>query len=266
MAAVSGERILLLDKEAAFGGLDVVRTTVVDCLGMTLIPGFIDAHIHFIAYAAGLVSVDCGPQAVETIDDILRSLVDRAVYPRHGNWVRGAGYDEFSLRDGRHPTAKVIDRAVPDHPVRLDHRSGHASVLNSLTMNRVGITASTPKNELRERSADYRQALAATGHIGPLTSRFVARYSWLTPPSLKDDIGELRWLIIGVLGGGLLILYVVLVNIVRNGWITINRQRTQLIDQIQEIVATTDQLKEEIRERTEIERERLAAEELLDVS
>lgn len=94
----------------------------------------------------------------------------------------------------------------------------------------------------------------------------MARYSWLTPPSLKDDIGELRWLIIGVLGGGLLILYVVLVNIVRNGWITINRQRTQLIDQIQEIVATTDQLKEGIRERTEIERERLAAEELLDVS
>jgi predicted amidohydrolase YtcJ len=78
----------LLDKEAAFGGLDVVRTTVVDCGGMTLIPGFIDAHIHIMAYAAGLVSVDCDPQAVE---DILYAPNYRAAYTRHGNWVRGAG-------------------------------------------------------------------------------------------------------------------------------------------------------------------------------
>ena len=102
----------MLDKEAVFGGLGVRRTRVVDSGGMNLIPGFIDAHIHVMEYAAGLVSVDCSRYAVQTIDDIVRALAVRAADTPHGNWVRGVGYDEFSLRDGRHPTAKDIDRAV----------------------------------------------------------------------------------------------------------------------------------------------------------
>ena len=97
----------MLDKEAVFGGLDVVRTTVVDCGGMTLIPGFIDAHIHIMAYAVGLVSVDCDPQAVETVEDILCALADRAADTRHGNWVRGAG-----TTSSRYETAVTRPRKI----------------------------------------------------------------------------------------------------------------------------------------------------------
>ena len=80
-------------------------------------------------------------------------------------------------------------------------------------------------------------------------------------PHLESDIENLKWLITGILGGGLAVLYIALLNIVRNGWITINRQRTQLILRIQEVEETTKQLNDEIRERSEIERARRVMEE-----
>ena len=70
---------------------------------------------------------------------------------------------------------------------------------------------------------------------------------------LESDIENVKWLITGTLGGGLAILYIALVNIVWNGWNTINRQRTQLISRIREVEETSAQLDEEMRQRRIIE-------------
>ena len=106
-------------------------------------PGFIDAHCHILAYAASLLSVDCSPDAVSCIDDILRAIRRQAERTPPGEWIRAAGYSDFDLREKRHPMRHELDRAAPDNPVRLNHRSGHACVLNSLALERVGIAADT---------------------------------------------------------------------------------------------------------------------------
>ena len=116
---------------------------VIDCGGQTVVPGFIDAHCHLLAYAAGLIAVDCSPSAVSGIDDILHRIKRRAELTPPGEWIRAAGYSEFDLREKRHPTRWDLDRAAPSHPVRLNHRSGHASILNSLALERAGIGVST---------------------------------------------------------------------------------------------------------------------------
>ena len=59
--------------------------------------------------------------------------------------MRGAGYDEFRLRENRHPTRQDLDALVPDHPVKLGHRSGHGTVLNSRAMALAGISIETPE-------------------------------------------------------------------------------------------------------------------------
>ena len=55
------------DPLATSVGRDVA---LIDCHGATLVPGFIDAHCHLLAYASSLLAVDCGPLAVSTISDI----------------------------------------------------------------------------------------------------------------------------------------------------------------------------------------------------
>ena len=117
----------------------------VDCEGHTVLPGFIDAHVHFLAYASSLTAVDCSPSAVSSIQELAAALQARAQATPEGEWVRGAGYDEFRLKEHRHPTRHDLDPLIPNHPVKLGHRSGHGTVLNSRSMALADITIETPE-------------------------------------------------------------------------------------------------------------------------
>lgn len=130
---------------------------VIDCRGRTVLPGFIDAHGHVQAYAEQLVSLDLSPRggiaSMGELQDRLRQYAGRRA---PGTWIRGKGYDEFSLAEGRHPTRWDLDTATSSHPVKLTHRSGHAHVLNSLALKQVGISAQTgdPDGGLIDRDLD----------------------------------------------------------------------------------------------------------------
>jgi len=145
--AVGGGRILAVGDEVDVEALRGPATRVIDGGGRALLPGFVDAHCHLLAYAAYLLSVDCA--SAPSIADIQAALRRRAQELRPGIWLRAVGYHEADLREGpshcvgalaragrvsvegRHPNRWDLDAAVPHHPVRLIHRSGHACVLNS---------------------------------------------------------------------------------------------------------------------------------------
>ena len=142
-------------------------TKEMDCQGHTLLPGFIDAHCHLFALASTLRSVDCRRDSASSISEIVEAIKRRAEttlpainsghlpvsFPESTalptgiqgqiRWIRAFGYDEFYLREKRHPTKWDLDRAAPFHPVRLDHRGGHASVLNSRALELLNINRDT---------------------------------------------------------------------------------------------------------------------------
>ena len=142
--AVRGERIAWVGSAGDVASMRSPGVRMIDCEGQTLVPGFIDAHAHVLAFAARLLAVDCGARAVSSIGDIRSALRERAAASPPGGWIRAGGYDEFSLDERRHPTRWDLDAAAPGHPVRLDHRSGHAIVLNSAALAAVGIWVDTP--------------------------------------------------------------------------------------------------------------------------
>ncbi len=129
-----------LEKDASLAHTD----RVIDCAGATLLPGFNDAHIHLLAYAASLRHQDYSRRTLSSIVELRRLLETRALTTPERQWIRGTGYDEFYLAEKRHPTRYDLDPVTPHNPVRLDHRSSHACVLNSRGLEEVGITADTP--------------------------------------------------------------------------------------------------------------------------
>ena len=143
--AVTGDRIVWVGSASDARSISGPNTRTIDCGGRTLLPGFHDAHIHLLAYAATLVSVDCRPSSVGSINELNGAISARAARTPHGQWIRAWGYDETALVERRHPTRWDLDAAAPRHPVRLDHGSGHATVLNSVALERVGIVSSTPE-------------------------------------------------------------------------------------------------------------------------
>ena len=142
--AICGNRIA-----AAGTGPDIRRlasrqTEVVDCQGGTLLPGFNDAHIHLPGLGRRLQDLDCSPLSAPSIA-VVQSLVrKRAATLAPGDWVRGFGYDDRQLADRRHPNRRDLDAASPGCPVWLQHRSGHASVLNGIALDLAGIHRETP--------------------------------------------------------------------------------------------------------------------------
>ena len=154
--AVKDGRVQRVGRISDLGAFKSDGAKVIDCGHGTLMPGFHDAHLHLLAYAASLLAVDCRPSAVSSVGDIAHKIGDRASRTPIGEWIRATGYDETSLRDRRHPTRRDLDDATSLHPVRLDHISGHASVLNTMALERVGIgdSLSEPPGATIERELD----------------------------------------------------------------------------------------------------------------
>jgi len=102
------------------------RTQVFDARGMTIVPGFIDAHNH----APGTVllyEVLVGNPfdvAFVTVESIVDKLAARARDTPPGTWVEGFFFDDTKVKDGRTLTVHDLDQVSRVHPVAVRHRGG----------------------------------------------------------------------------------------------------------------------------------------------
>ena len=117
------------------------RTRVIDAEGMTIVPGFIDAHTHPAAAGAEhLMYVNCDLRSVGEIVDAIRTKAERTP---PGEWIIGFKYDDTKLTDG--PLLRThLDKATLRHGVRVTHRGGHTAIFNSFALERAGITPNNP--------------------------------------------------------------------------------------------------------------------------
>lgn len=104
---------------------------VIDFEGKTIIPGFIDTHNHILSHGIMLEMVDCSAGKNKTIKDILERIKEKIASLNEGEWVQGYGYDDTMLEEQRHPTRQELDTVSPNHPVYVNHLSGHIAVANS---------------------------------------------------------------------------------------------------------------------------------------
>lgn len=189
--SVKGDKIAAVGSNADIRKSAGPSTRVVDLKDKVLIPGFIDAHSHFpgngvnALYVVNLQSPPLGP--VNSIDDLIAELKKRAQQTPKGQWIRGAGYDQTLLKEGRHPTRFDLDKASPDHPIYISHASGHLGVANSMALKLSEITKATP-----QPSGGVIQKHAKTGEpngvfeeSGQMVARHVPRY---TPAQERDAI------------------------------------------------------------------------------
>jgi hypothetical protein len=125
------------------------RTRVRDLGGRTLLPGFIDAHSHFINAPGLSRQVNVSSPPVGPATDIPSTIATlQAFQAEHhvpeGGWIVGWGYDRNGLAEGRDITRLDLDAAFPTHKVMLLHVSLHGAVFNSKALEWAGVTAHTP--------------------------------------------------------------------------------------------------------------------------
>ena len=71
VVAICNSRILGVGTNSEARNLAGARTRVIDCCGKTIVPGFIDSHLHLSAFAERLVTVNLEPgNSVRPITEI----------------------------------------------------------------------------------------------------------------------------------------------------------------------------------------------------
>lgn len=138
--AVLGDRFMAVGSTDEIEALIGPDTKVHDAEGMTVVPGFIDAHSH----PDGVDEVTGVNVNLGNIADIKTVLRAKAAETPPGYWVSGYMYDDTKLAEGRPVLRGDLDEAVPDHPAMVGHRGGHTGVYNSTAFEIAGITAETP--------------------------------------------------------------------------------------------------------------------------
>jgi hypothetical protein len=140
--AVLGDRI------AAVGSTKEIRTwrgphtQVIDVAGRRLVPGFNDAHVHFVDGGSQLDYVQLNDAT--SSQEFARRVRERAARTVKGEWMLGGDWDETKWSPAQLPTRELIDAVTPDTPVALDRYDGHMVLANSLALKLAGITAQTP--------------------------------------------------------------------------------------------------------------------------
>jgi predicted amidohydrolase YtcJ len=139
--AVRGGRIVTVGSDDAVRQQIGPRTRVIELGGRTVLPGFQDAHVHPIG--AGLEALRCSLHGQRGLDAYLAAVAEYAARRPDTEWITGGGWsmDDFP---GGTPRAEDLDRAVADRPAFLPNRDGHGAWVNSLALERAGITAETP--------------------------------------------------------------------------------------------------------------------------
>ena len=158
--ALGGGRVLRVGTSSELRALAGPHTERVDCRGSTVLPGLIDPHLHLFALAAGHAHLNCGAPNLRGIGDLLAAVRAHARRLPPGAWVRGDGLDDSRL--GRLPTALELERASLGRPVRLRHRSRHASVLSLGALRRLGEESGRESGLVAGREATL------TRMVGPL--------------------------------------------------------------------------------------------------
>ena len=117
--------------------------SVVDAHGLTIVPGLIDAHCHFLQY--GLESQQINLRGTKSFEEVIE-IVKSFVYENNPKIVYGRYWDQNDWKIKGFPDKTELDKLFPDIPVVLERVDGHAYLVNQKTLDISGITPDTKVN------------------------------------------------------------------------------------------------------------------------
>ena len=105
--AVLGERIVAVGSAADVDAWHGPQTKIGDAKGKLLLPGFNDAHVHFLDGGAHLQEVQLKDAA--SPQEFARLIGERAKTTPKGEWITGGDWDEQKWSPPALPTAARVE-------------------------------------------------------------------------------------------------------------------------------------------------------------
>lgn len=169
--AIKGDRITFVGSNDEIKKYIGEKTEIIDLKGRSLLPGFIDSHVHMAVYGMNALGIDCRYPKVKSIEDIKGLIKEETKKIPEGKWIRCWGYDHSKLTEKRHPTRWDLDQVSPNNPVILTRTCAHISTHNSKSMELAGIdenTKSPPGGEIEKKEGIPTGVMKENAHMNVL--------------------------------------------------------------------------------------------------
>ena len=129
--AVRDGRIVAIGDRGSVQSWQGPSTTVVDLDGRTLLPGFIESHLHILTGALARVQLDVSPFTTSSFDQALQKIKAAVDAAAPGAWVFAWGYDPSLIAGPPQITIQDLDPISPNNPVFILNLSEHIAYVNS---------------------------------------------------------------------------------------------------------------------------------------
>lgn len=157
-----------------------------DLNGNYLSPGFIDTHSHLVMYSNFRRQLNCSPENISSIEEMVEKFTEQKDELIRDGWLRGYGYNEFELKEHRHPNRYDLDRVSTEIPVYVQHSSAHMGAVNTKALELMGVDLDDPdpKGGRFERDKD--------GKVNGVLFEFPAldKAKAVLPKIEADDLAE----------------------------------------------------------------------------
>jgi predicted amidohydrolase YtcJ len=139
--AIYANRIVAVGSTNDIRKLAGPNTRTIDAQNRLLLPGFNDAHTHFLSGGFQLSSVDL--RDANSPQEFAARIKTFAAKVPKGRWITGGDWDHERWPDAKLPTKELIDSFTADTPVFVNRLDGHMALANSLALRLAGVTRQT---------------------------------------------------------------------------------------------------------------------------
>jgi predicted amidohydrolase YtcJ len=142
--AIAGDKIVYVGPDTGVESYVESDTVIIDLDGKMILPGFVDAHAHP-SHAMDFVS-NINLYSLESLE-AYQVEIEKFVEKHPGrSFYRGGGWAD-TIFSNLGPSKEILDGIIPDRPIGLISYDGHSMWVNSVTLERAGITKTTPDPE-----------------------------------------------------------------------------------------------------------------------
>jgi predicted amidohydrolase YtcJ len=152
----------------------------IDLGGRTVLPGFMDTHIHLGGHSRRYI--DFGE--TKSLVELQQQVRDKAKELGPGEWITGGDWDEYHFAEQRKPLRADLDEAAPNNPVVLIRAGAHSSVGNSNALQLADVNGATPNPERGLIEKD------ASGEPNGVIRERSDLYLRLVPPDKPQEVRE----------------------------------------------------------------------------
>ena len=149
--AVENGRFIAIGNNEDVLSLHHADTLLVDAMGKTVLPGFMDAHIH-IWKVGNLKTFLLDLRGVTSITEMQDRLTDFIKRNPGNGWIQARGFNEANMKEQRLPKKTDLDKITKHRPLWVIRTCAHIGIANTKAIELSGITTKTripPGGEVR---------------------------------------------------------------------------------------------------------------------